>query len=251
MSEDRGDDSAYVAWKGWVYETPFAELSRGEKQYFAAEVRKVVGAGLPIRDVLEVGYGNGAFLAFGRSQGWTMSGTELDADLVAAGKAAGFEVYPADQLGSFADQSFDLIALFDVLEHIPQDDIVGFLELLVRKLRRGGRIILRFPNADSWLGNPMQYGDPTHVTAIGYLKMTYFALQSSLEIVSFTGARRHGFATSLAHGIYGITVGPLLRLGAEIQRIVLFPSLPIVLYASNIVCVVRVRVPVRVRVREK
>jgi SAM-dependent methyltransferase len=241
MSEDPGADSAYVAWKGWVNDTPFAQLDRGERQYFASEMRGTIRGGLSIHDVLEVGYGNGAFLAYGRGQGWNMSGTELDPDLVAAGRAAGYDVYAADHLGAFEDGSFDLITLFDVLEHIPQDDIVGFLELLARKLRAGGQIVMRFPNADSWLGNPMQYGDPTHVTAIGYLKMTYFALQGSLEIVSFTGAKRHGFATSLAHGIYGITVGPLVRLGAAVQRVILFPSLPIVLYASNIVCVVRVR----------
>jgi SAM-dependent methyltransferase len=241
MSENSGADSAYVAWKGWVNDTPFAHLDRGEGQYLAAEMRKVVGAGLPIHDVLEVGYGNGTFLAYGREQGWTMSGTELDDELVAAGIAAGYDVYAADHLPAFDDASFDLIALFDVLEHIPQDEIIGFLELLARKLRKGGRIVLRFPNVDSWLGNPMQYGDPTHVTAIGYLKMTYFALQASLEIVSFRGAKRHGFATSFAHGVYGITAGPLVRLGSAIQRVILFPSLPVVLYASNIVCVVRAR----------
>jgi SAM-dependent methyltransferase len=243
MSDDRETDSAYVAWKGWVNGTPFAQLDRGESQYFAAQMRSTVKTGVPIHDVLEVGYGNGAFLAYGREQGWTMSGTELDADLVTAGRGAGYDVYPADHLGAFDDRSFDLITLFDVLEHIPQDQIIGFLELLAQKLRDGGRILMRFPNSDSWLGNPMQNGDPTHVTAIGYLKMTYFALQASLEIVSFTGARRHGFATSTLHGLYGITVGPLLRVGAEIQRIALFPSLPVVLYASNVVCVVRARKP--------
>ena len=239
MSEESvANDSAYVAWKGWVDTVPFGELDAGERQYFRAELKKVIRSGPQIRTVLEIGYGNGTFLAYCREQGWDAVGTELDAELVAAGAKAGYSVFPADQSDKFDNQSFDLIVILDVLEHIPQDDIVGFLSTLGEKLRPGGRMLMRFPNADSWLGNPLQNGDPTHVTAIGYLKMTYFALQSSLRIVSFTGARRRGFKTSVLHGIYNVTAGPLLRINAAIKRVLYFPFLPVVLWTSNVVCVV-------------
>jgi 2-polyprenyl-3-methyl-5-hydroxy-6-metoxy-1,4-benzoquinol methylase len=238
--DDRGpESSSYIAWKGWVDETPFGQLEAGESSYFTSELRDVLPRGSESPDVLEVGFGNGAFLAYCRHQGWNVTGTELDPLLVQAAKDSGFAVYPADAVGDLPDRSFDLIAVFDVLEHIEQQQIVGFLSLLGAKLRPGGSMIFRFPNADSWLGNPLQNGDPTHVTQIGYLKMTYFALHANLEVVAFRGAKRHGFATSFANGIYSLVAGPIIGASAALKRMLYFPGLPVVLSTSNVVCVVR------------
>lgn len=241
MTKDdlKAESSSYVAWKGWVDETPFGHLAAGEASYFADELRDVLPRGAKSPEVLEVGFGNGAFLAFCRSRGWNVTGTELDPQLVQAGKDAGFLVHPPEALSELADHSFDLIAVFDVLEHIEQQRIVGLLSLLASKLRPGGSMIFRFPNADSWLGNPLQNGDPTHVTQIGYLKMTYFALHANLEVVTFRGAKRHGFATSMANGLYSMIAGPIIGMSATMKRMLYFPGLPVVLSTSNVVCVVR------------
>lgn len=231
--------SDYVDWKGWVDQTPFGLLTPGEAAYFGSELRDLRLDSGPIADVLEIGYGNGTFLAYCRKRGWNVTGTELDAALVQAGTDAGFAVLAADRLASLTDRSFDLIAVFDVLEHIPAEAVPGFLSSLAGKLRDGGRIIFRFPNADSWLGNPLQNGDPTHVSAIGYLKMTYFALQAGLELVSFRGAKRHGFATSFVNGVYSLIAGPIIAAIAAVTRVLYFPGLPVVLSTSNVVCIVR------------
>lgn len=245
MSNDHGGSlgSDYVEWKGWVDQTPFGHLSAGESAYFDSELRDVRAGVGGITDVLEIGYGNGAFLSYCRDRGWAITGTELEPGLVQAGTDAGFAVFASDRMDEIADGSFDLIAVFDVLEHIPQDAVPGFLAELARKLREGGKILFRFPNADSWLGNALQNGDPTHVNAIGYLKMTYFALQSGLEVVKFRGARRHGFATSFVNGVYAIVGGAVIALVSAITRALYFPGLPIVLSTSNVVCIVGRRVP--------
>ena len=241
MSNDEAGSgsSDYVEWKGWVDQTAFGFLSAGEAAYFTSELKDVRVDPDGIRDVLEIGYGNGAFLAYCRSKGWNVTGTELDPGLVQAGIDSGYEVFSADRMHMLAGRSFDLIAVFDVLEHIGQEAVPSFLTELSLTLREGGRMLFRFPNADSWLGNPLQNGDPTHVTAIGYLKMTFFALQSGLEIVTFRGARRHGFATSFANGSYALIAGPVIAVSAWIKRALYFPGLPIVLSTSNVVCVVR------------
>ena len=241
MSNDEAGSgsSDYVEWKGWVDRAPFGLLSAGEAAYFSSELKGVNVGPDGIRDVLEIGYGNGSFLAYCRSKGWNITGTELDAGLVKAGVDSGFEVFTADRMEQLAGRSFDLIAVFDVLEHIPQEAVPDFLAELSRALREGGRMLFRFPNADSWLGNPLQNGDPTHVTEIGYLKMTFFAMQAGLEVVSFRGARRHGFATSFTNGMYALIAGPLIAVSAGIKRALYFPGLPVVLSTSNVVCVVR------------
>ncbi len=233
------DSAAYLAWKGWGDQQPFGTLTAGEADYFRRELREATSAGHPVSDVLEVGFGNGTFLAYCRERGWNVAGTELGPESIAAGEQAGFAVHPAEWVDAVPDDSFDLIAAFDVLEHIPQDDIVGFLSTLASKLRPSGTLILRFPNADSWLGNPMQYGDPTHVTRIGYLKMQYFALRAGFEIAAFRATKRHGFRTSFVHGIHSMIVGPVIALGAAIARAIYFPALPVVLSTSNVICVLR------------
>ena len=237
--EASSGSSDYVEWKGWVDQTAFGFLSVGEAAYFTSELKDVRVDPHGIRDVLEIGYGNGAFLAHCRSKGWNVTGTELDPGLVQAGIDSGYEVFAADRMHMLAGRSFDLIAVFDVLEHIRQEAVPSFLTELSLMLREGGRMLFRFPNADSWLGNPLQNGDSTHVTAIGYLKMTFFALQSGLEIVTFRGARRHGFATSFANGIYALIAGPVIAVSARIKRALYFPGLPVVLTTSNVVCLVR------------
>ena len=245
MSNDEGGScsSDYVEWKGWVDQTPFGHLPTGEAAYFDSELRDVRVATGGIGDVLEIGYGNGAFLSYCRDRGWNITGTELEPGLVQAGIEAGFTVLASDRMDEIADQSFDLIAVFDVLEHIPQGAVPEFLAELSRKLREGGKILFRFPNADSWLGNALQNGDSTHVNAIGYLKMTFFALQSGLEIVKFRGARRHGFATSFVNGIYVLVAGPIIAVSSTIKRALYFPGLPVVLSTSNVVCIVGQRKP--------
>ncbi|MCU1581558.1 MAG: hypothetical protein JWO01_946 [Microbacteriaceae bacterium] len=236
---DRGaDGAAYSRWKGWVAETPFGHLSAGEADYFKRELRDVTG-GAAVQDVLEIGFGNGAFLSYCRSREWTVTGTELGTDLVAAAREAGFDVHPADELDQVPDGSFDLVAVFDVLEHIPQDDIIEFLESLAAKLRPNGSMLLRFPNADSWLGNPLQFGDPTHVTAIGYLKMSYFALCAGLRLDVFRAATRPSFASSFVHGLYSLTAGTYIDVTARLKQLIYFPGLPVVLSTSNVICVAR------------
>lgn len=241
MADDKAppQNAAYVEWKGWVTEASFGYLSRGEIAYFGRELRGVTGKSVPIRDVLEVGFGNGTFLEYCRRSGWAVTGTELEPELVTAAKDAGFDAYLAGEMDKVPDASFDLIVAFDLLEHIPQADIVDLLSTLSAKLRRDGVMVFRFPNADSWLGNPLQFGDPTHVTAIGYLKMTNFALRAKLEIVTFRAATRHGFATSFAHGMYSVLAGPVIAAVAWIKRMLYFPDIPVVLSTSNVICVAR------------
>jgi 2-polyprenyl-3-methyl-5-hydroxy-6-metoxy-1,4-benzoquinol methylase len=237
-NDQSAEGAAYSRWKGWVNETPFGRLSAGEADYFRRELRDVANDG-SVRDVLEIGFGNGSFLTYCRSRGWNVTGTELGDDLVAAAREAGFTVHPADELDRIPDGSVDLIAVFDVLEHIPQDDIIGFLESIAAKLRPNGSMLLRFPNADTWLGNPLQFGDPTHLTAIGYLKMSYFALCAGLRLDVFRAATRPSFASSFVHGVYSLTAGTFIDVTAKLKRLIYFPGLPVVLSTSNVICIVR------------
>ena len=188
------------------------------------------------RKVLEIGFGNGAVLAFGRARGWAMTATELQPELVTTAIGLGFDARDSTAVQDLHDASFDGIVALDVFEHIPPETSIAFLTGLGRKLRVGGHIVLRFPNADSWLGNAFQNGDPTHVNAIGLAKMTYYARAAGLRIDSFRAATRRGFATSAVHGLHSLTAGNYIKLSAAVSRALHFPALPVVLSTSDVVC---------------
>jgi SAM-dependent methyltransferase len=228
----------YSDWKGWGSDSDFAACAPGDSDLFRRELREIERA-TTVHDVLEVGYGNGAFLAYCRNRGWNVTGAELLPELRAAAAKRGFEVVADTEIDTLPQGAFDLVAAFDVFEHIAPHSSVDFLRSLARRLRADGRILLRYPNADSWLGNAFQYGDPTHVNAIGTLKLDFYAAQAGLEVVAYRGARRRGFRASPIHGLHRITAGAYSSVAGTLRRAIHFPDVRVVLSTSNVVAVLR------------
>ena len=93
----------------------------------------------------------------------------------------GFQVY--DSLDNVKVTSLDAIFLFDVLEHIPQNEIEVFLRKLSHLLRNGGSLVIRTPNGGSPLGLANQHGDPTHVTVVTSTKLHFLAASAGLDVL--------------------------------------------------------------------
>jgi len=235
VATEASSDAQYSQWKGWGTDNSFGQLGPGDADYFTRELRDAT-AGHDVRDVLEVGFGDGHFLGYAKSRGWNVLGTELSEHQVALGRAAGYDVHAPSYVDEVAEASLDLIVAFDVLEHIEQHEIIAFLSNLASKLRPDGRMLLRYPNADSAISNPLQYGDPTHVTHIGYFKMTYFAEAAGLTILNYRAPVRRGFRSSVIHGLHRITAGPVIAVSGAVKRALYFPGTPIVFSSYNAVC---------------
>jgi SAM-dependent methyltransferase len=192
---------AYCDWKGWTGEA-FGHLSIEQAAYFKAEVRKARRNFPRGSRVLEIGFGNGSFLTYARKQGWDVCGTEINPYLIDAARTAGFEVFGAATLEEMRGRKFDLVAAFDVLEHIHRDALLSFVASVKEILLPGGVFLARFPNGDSPFGLPYQNGDITHVTAIGTGIVEYIASSLGLEVV-FVGA--------IANPVWGIGLGRLIK----------------------------------------
>lgn len=170
--------SRYTQWKSWGDEK-FGVVSETSKYYFSSIFAKFLKDHQQL-NILEVGFGNGEFLGWCRQKGFSVSGIEADATLVDRATSDGFNVYTS--LDEVPHGSLDAIFLFDVLEHIVQDEIESFLQVLSNLLKRDGKILLRVPNGGSPLGLANQYGDPTHLTVVTSTKLNFWAESAGLKI---------------------------------------------------------------------
>ena len=170
----------YMNWKQWVPDE-FGSLNSSERKYFKSEIERT-GRQFPIGSrVLEIGFGNGAFLAFSRENRWDIHGTEVNEILLEEGRSRGYECFHAANLNECHENFYDLIVAFDVMEHLEQDDILPFLGSIKKILKSGGFFISRFPNGDSPFGLVNQNGDVTHLTTLGYGKIKYFESQIKVD----------------------------------------------------------------------
>lgn len=225
------NDEDYIKWKNWEVAQELPEASR---RYFDLEMKRPLCgvAARPIR-VLEIGFGSGDFLKYGKLKGWDVVGVEANAVLVHQARQLGFTVF-SSLVGLHDRQGdFDLVVIFDVLEHMRDEDVCEVLASCARLLKSGGRVIARFPNADSPIGLPNQFGDATHVNPIGSGKIPYYAQVAGLSDVYFGPAAlplTRGMLRSLRRVLARVT---LLILGSCV-RWLFFSSRPLHYFPNSI-----------------
>ena len=178
-------DKSYANWKGWDQLFKFNSL---DSLYFEGEFNASSLNGLR---VLEIGFGSGSFMAWSRQCGANISGCELIEDLCLAGVAAGYDTR-LGKLNIFSEElgSFDLIVALDVMEHIPTENLVDFMDAVKSLLKLGGTFIARVPNGGSPWGLANQYGDITHVSVLTPGRFQQLADYSKLNYVSCKNAYR-------------------------------------------------------------
>jgi SAM-dependent methyltransferase len=132
---DRHYPPRYRKYRG-IVELPLGALYRRRARGWARAFRRPGRA-------LEIGCGEGAMLDELRRAGWGVLGVER-----VARPGDGLPVVAAtlDQVGP--DGSFDLVILFQTLEHLP--DPLAALRHCRRLLAPGGRLVVSVPNHASW-----------------------------------------------------------------------------------------------------
>ena len=174
----------YECWKGW--DSPFS-FSEDDADYYTVECRDARIAGA---DILEIGFGQGNFLAWARARGANVTGTEINPVLCERARAEGVELLPPalDAVAADNAERFDTIVAFDVFEHFGLDEIAVQLQSIQTMLRPGGHVILRFPNGQSPFGLAPQHGDPTHKTALSLAKLEPLLRRLDFEVVRYDAA---------------------------------------------------------------
>lgn len=103
---------------------------------------------LPRGKLLDVGCGNGRFLRSMRTLGWQVQGVEFNGKSVEFCRYTGLDVHAGDLVSArFPADSFDVITVRHVIEHIPTPQ--EFMAELARILKPGGRLVIETPNFSS------------------------------------------------------------------------------------------------------
>ncbi len=151
----------------------------------------------PTGKLMDLGCGWGHFLLAGKELGYDIYGIEISEALHEyCTKDLGL---PVDAL-NFHDMSdearFDVLTMWDVLEHIDEAD--AFLDKCHKVVKKGGHVIIQVPQIDSFIAKRLKNDWPmitldhcnyfTHKTATQLFESKGFKvkeIQSSLEIKTF------------------------------------------------------------------
>jgi SAM-dependent methyltransferase len=122
----------------------------GRREIIHACLQQIYHNRLSYITMIEIGCGNGSVLQFLKSKGINIEGGDLFLEaLQFCRKRTDVPLYQLDALNTpFADGQYDVVGLFDVIEHIDDDKAV--LKEMYRICNPGGRIILTVP-ANKWL----------------------------------------------------------------------------------------------------
>lgn len=120
----------------------------------------------PGSEVLELGSGTGAFLRTCQALGHRAVGVDRSEVMVSTALASGVEVTVDDAISFLErqpDASFDCIAAFHLVEHLPGESLRVLCSEVHRALRPGGQFVLETPNVGSMKTMlSYYYLDPSH-----------------------------------------------------------------------------------------
>jgi SAM-dependent methyltransferase len=156
-------DSLYAA---------FEDVFRGSREDIIGRLAPylerltVAGAGQPDRPIVDIGCGRGEWLELLRREGLSAYGIDINMIMVERSVTLGLDARHADlmtHLHGLQDASRSAVTAFHVVEHLPFETLVDFLDESLRVLIPGGILILETPNPETVrVGATTFYNDPTH-----------------------------------------------------------------------------------------
>jgi SAM-dependent methyltransferase len=194
----------------------FSDRLGGRDLYFSSHsgrwIAKRVDKDLGLRGkrILDFGCGYGDLLAHFFARGIAAEGFEVSEESAAATRAR-FAAQPlfrgvATSRGELADESFDVVLLVEVIEHLLDDQVAPVLAEVHRLLAPGGRVVVTCPNGENLADDSVRCPDCGGV-------FHRWQHVRSLDPRSISDLfERHGFETETALGVYwGLTPWATIR----------------------------------------
>lgn len=135
--------------------------------------------------LLDIGAGTGDFLVTAKAAGWQITGIEPNenAKNLAISKGVSFQ----KDSKSVENQSFDVITMWHVLEHVP--DVTSQIQELKRLIKPDGTIIIAVPNYKSYDAKHYQnfwaaYDVPRHLWHFSKTSIEKLVARENMQLVA-------------------------------------------------------------------
>ena len=178
-----------------IAKSDYLQNVRYRKERFGAERVEILEKYLQGRrdgpDLLDVGCGTGWCIDCAKSAGFNASGQEIGKELAEFARTrTGVDVFSVPIIDLPIDRRYDVITMFDVLEHLSNP--VQALQHLFRLLKTGGVLFFFAPNLDS-LGFKLLGGGSSLCMPVEHL--FYFTERSVRLMLRKTGFKVEMFET--------------------------------------------------------
>lgn len=150
--------------------------------------------------LLDYGCGAGVFLEAAMNKSFQVAGVEPNNDARKIIAGLGMVVYTPDELSNLKDNSYDVITLWHVMEHIHR--LNSSIDLLKSKLSSGGIMLIALPNMSSWDARKYKekwaaYDVPRHLYHFSKNTFSKFADKHGMKIVGIHPMKFDAFYVSL------------------------------------------------------
>jgi len=187
---------------------------------------KIVSEHISTGKILDIGCGTGELLNYFQKQKWECVGVEPNAQARKfAQEHYQLKVEEEQSLQFMPIDSFDIISMWHVLEHVP--DINERMEKVKQLLKKEGVLIIALPNLSSW--DAVYYGVywagldvPRHLSHFSQKAFSSLAKKHDLQIVRTLPLKFDAYYVSLLSERYkkrGLPIFPAFIKGARSNRI--------------------------------
>jgi 2-polyprenyl-3-methyl-5-hydroxy-6-metoxy-1,4-benzoquinol methylase len=176
----------------------FEKLYHFIKKIALSNKLKLINAHSNQGALLDIGAGTGEFLSVAKNNGWNVTGIEPSPKAKAIAENKGVSFVP--NLDSIPSQSFDVITMWHVLEHVP--DLDHQINELKRIVKPNGTIIIAVPNFNSF--DAKHYGKfwaafdvPIHFWHFSKKAIQTLFIQHNLQLTEVLPMKFDSFYVSL------------------------------------------------------
>lgn len=162
-------------------------FSPGDIRYFEKNFKSLLPKNRQTR-ILDIGCGAGYFLQYVRSLGYMhVLGVDLSREQIDFCKKKHLEEHVAliTDVKKFLlrkQNTYDFIMMNDVIEHIPEEEIIDVVSSVYKALTRRGRFVVKTANLKNRWGMAVRYMDFTHT--IGFTE------ESLRQVLYLSGFRK-------------------------------------------------------------
>lgn len=155
---------------------------------------------------LDIGCGTGDVLNAAQENGWTITGIEPNESARAiANNKTNNSVFDISKLLELPEQSFDVISLWHVLEHLP--NLEEHVQLFKRLLKPNGKLIIAVPNHKSYDATYYKefwaaYDVPRHLWHFSQISIKRLFSKYQMQIIKTLPMKFDAFYVSLLSESY-------------------------------------------------